>query len=97
MMFIYVGLRTLNTIYVQNIHKQNTHVQRSSIKLQTLSVRIVNLVLMTNNSSERFYLTPNIPPCLNISTNNCTYVEEEQPPNPIYPLVNTGIFENSGT
>ena len=50
---------------------------------------------MTNNSSERVYLTPNIPRIPNIiPINTCTYVEEEQPPNQIYPLVNSGIFEN---
>ena len=55
-------------------------------------------VLMMNNSSKRVNLIPNIPLCLNISTYTSTYVErEEQPVTPIYPLVNNGLFENSGT
>ena len=47
-------------------------------------------VPMTNNSSERVNLSPNIPLCLNISNYTSTYVEEEQPVTPIYPLVNNG-------
>ena len=39
------------------------------------------LVLMTDNSSERVDLPPNTLPILNISTNICTYVEQEQPVN----------------
>ena len=51
-------------------------------------------VLMTNNSSERVYLTPNIPQIPNIiPIDTCTYVEEEQPSNQLYPLANSGIFE----
>ena len=51
-------------------------------------------VLMTNNSSERVDLPPNIPPNLNTSTNICTYVEMEQPTDEFNPLVYNGIFEN---
>ena len=43
-------------------------------------------VLMMNNSLERVDLPPNILPNLNISTNICTYVEQEQPVNEFNPL-----------
>ena len=49
---------------------------------------------MTNNSSERVDLPPNIPPILSIPTNIYTYVEQEQPVNEFNPLAHNGIFEN---
>ena len=51
-------------------------------------------VLMANNSSERVYLTLNIPSSSNMSTDICTYVEEEPPTDKINPLEDSDIFKN---
>ena len=51
-------------------------------------------VLMTNNSSKRADLPPNIPSFSNIPTNILTYVEQEQPANKFNPLAYNGILEN---
>ena len=49
---------------------------------------------MTNNSSERVDLPPNIPPFSNTPTDIRTYVEQEQPGNEFNPLAIDGPFEN---
>ena len=49
---------------------------------------------MTNNSSERVFLPPNIPPLLNTPTNIRTYVEQEQSGDEFDPLAIDGPFEN---
>ena len=49
---------------------------------------------MTNDSSERVFLPPNIPPFSNTPTDIRTYVEQEQPDDEFNPLVFNGPFVN---